>query len=192
MPLSDPVGRRPIHTRRIECTSYERDDGQWDIDARLTDVKSYAFQNEFRGEVKPGEPIHDMRLRLTVDAELTVRAVEAKTDAGPFAVCPAINPAFALLSGLKIGPGWSRKVRELLGGVRGCTHLVDLLGPMATVAFHTVRWSRRAPNTRPRPDSKPPLDTCHAWARDGEIVRRRYPAFYTGAGDVAPPLRETE
>lgn len=186
MPLSEPLARRPIHTRHIECTSYERDDGQWDIDGHLTDVKSYGFQNEFRGEVKPGEPIHDMRLRLTVDADLKVCAVEAKTDAGPFAICPAINPAFAALEGLKIGPGWNRKVRELLGGVRGCTHLVDLLGPMATVAFHTVRWSRQAPNTRPRSEAKPPLDTCHAWAKDGDIVRRRYPEHFTGAKPGAP------
>ena len=188
MPLSPSVVRTPVHTRRIECTSYRRADGLYDIEGHLTDVKSYPFRNEYRGEVKPGEPIHDMWLRLTVDDDMVVRDVEAKTDAGPYAVCPAINPAFAALKGVAVGPGWNRKVRELLGGVRGCTHLVDLLGPLGTVTLHTVRWSRSAPNAKPRPPSKPPLNTCHAWASDGEIVRREYPALYTGVEDQ-PPVR---
>ncbi len=187
MPLSPSVVRTPVHTRRIECTSYQRADGLYDIEGHLTDVKSYAFKNEYRGEVKPGEPIHDMWLRLTVDDDMVVRDVEAKTDAGPYAVCPAINPAFAALKGVAVGPGWNRKVRELLGGVRGCTHLVDLLGPLGTVTLHTVRWSRSAPNAKPRAPSKPPLNTCHAWASDGEIVRREYPTLYTGLED--PPRR---
>ena len=27
------------------------------------------------------------------------------------------------------------------------------------------------------------VDTCHAWASDGDAVRRNYPDLYTGAGD---------
>lgn len=182
MPLSPPAGRSPVHTRSIECRSYRRDDGLFDIEGHLTDVKSYPFTSEYRGEVKAGEPVHDMWLRLTVDDQMVVRDVEAKTDAGPYAVCPAINPAFAKLKGLSVGPGWNKKVRELLGGVQGCTHLVDLLGPLGTVTLHTVRWSSSAPGAKPRAPSKPPLNICHAWASDGEVVHREYPALYTGPG----------
>lgn len=180
MPLTPAVDRTPIHTRSITCTSYARADGLWDIEGHLTDTKAYDFPNKFRGTIAAGEAIHDMWLRLTVDAEMTVRDVEAKTDAGPFAVCPAINPAFRTLIGTRVGPGWRRVVRERLGGVRGCTHLVDLLGPIATVCFHSVRWSRRDPAT-PRTDAAaPPIGSCHAWASDGEVVRTEYPAYFTG------------
>jgi hypothetical protein len=183
MPLSPPASRSPVHTRSIECRSYRRDDGLFDIEGHLTDVKSYPFTSEYRGEVKAGEPVHDMWLRLTVDDQMVVRDVEAKTDAGPYAICPAINPAFAKLKGLSVGPGWNKKVRELLGGVQGCTHLVDLLGPLGTVTLHTVRWSSSAPGAKPRAPSRPPLNICHAWASDGEVVRREYPALYTGPVD---------
>lgn len=180
MPLSPPVARKPIHTRAITCSSYARDDGTWDIEGHLTDVKSYPFPNAFRGEIKAGEPIHDMWLRLTVDRDIVVRDVEAVTDAGPFAICPAIAPAFRKLIGTQIKPGWRKVVFGLLGGTRGCTHLVDLLGPMATVAFHSVRWSRNDPD-RPRTEkARPPIDTCHAWASDGEVVKTHYPEYYTG------------
>lgn len=185
MPLSAPESERePIHTRVIECRSFRRADGLWDIEGHLTDVKAYPFVNEFRGEIVPGEPLHDMWLRLTVDRDFAVRRVEAATDKGPYALCPAVLPRFKLLEGLKVGPGWNRAVRERLGGARGCAHLVDLLRPIATVAFHTVQWSESAPGNaaadEPKRVSRPPLNTCHVWASDGEKVRDEYPEFYRG------------
>ncbi len=185
MPLSEPdVEREPIHTRAIECRSFSRSDGLWDIEGHLTDVKTYPFTNSFRGTIEPGEPIHDMWLRLTVDREYVVREVVALTDKGPYEMCPAILPAFQKLKGLKIGPGWNRRVREALGGPLGCAHLVDMLRPIATVAFHTVGWSQSAPAYRERTEkpaaTRPPVDTCHIWASDGEKVRREFPKYYTG------------
>ena len=185
MTLTPPVPREPIHHRRIDCRGYRRADGLWDIEGHLTDVKSYAFDNAHRGEIKPGEPVHDMWIRLTLDDELTVIRAEAAIDAGPFAVCPAITPAFAKLEGLRIGRGWRREINARLGGVQGCTHLVELLGPLATTAIQTISvWlGRHRPaleNDRPPPH----LNSCHALARDGEVVRRHYPRWYTGSGSA--------
>lgn len=181
MPLSEPApGRNMIHTRAMECASYSREDGLWDIEGHLTDVKGYPFANKFRGEIAAGEPLHDMWIRLTVDADFVVHGVEAATDAGPFAICPTINAAFKRLEGLRIGPGWNRRVRERVGGVKGCTHLVDLLRPLATVAYHTVRWSASAPGVIKPQRAAPPLNTCHAWASDGQVVKEEFPELYTG------------
>src|SRR5690348_7059853 len=101
MPLSPAAPRQPIHTRTIALNGYRRDDGLWDIEGHLTDVKSYGFESEWRGEVKAGQPIHDMWLRLTVDDHLTIRAVEAVTDSSPYRVCPEITPNFQRLVGLQ-------------------------------------------------------------------------------------------
>lgn len=179
--LSDPAPRAPIHHRRIDCRGYRRADGLWDIEGHLTDVKAYPFANRFRGEIRPGEPLHEMWLRLTLDDAMTVVAIEAATVAGPFAICPAVTPVFARLKGLKIGAGWRKAVRERVGGLQGCTHLVELLGPLATTAYQTiVPWrSQHAPGP---PSERPPshLDSCHALARDGTVVREHYPRWYTG------------
>lgn len=184
MPLSEPAPREALHTRTIVCQGFRRDDGLWDIEAHLTDAKTYAFPNAYRGDIAPGEPIHDMWLRVTVDSDLVIRAVEAATDASPFAVCPAIAPRFALLEGLTIGPGWTRRVRGLLGGVNGCTHLVELLRTMATVAYQTIWTARRGRNEDPKAAAartRPAyLDRCHALRRDGPVVREHYPEWYTG------------
>jgi hypothetical protein len=190
MPLSDPAPREPSHTRHIECRGFKRVDGLWDIEGHMTDVKSYAFKNNWRGEIAPGTPLHEMWIRITVDHTLTIQAIEAVTDYAPFRLCPDITPNFQRLQGLRIGPGFTSRVRELVGGIEGCTHLVELMGPIATTAFQTMSGSRDRKERDPsKPRRRPPMiDTCHAFASDGEVVRDGYPEFYTGPkpDDVRP------
>jgi len=177
MPLSPPDTREHFHTRSIELKGYRRDDGLWDIEARMRDVKTYSFPNRERGTIEAGAPIHDMWLRLTIDDGMTIRAAEAATDASPFGICGDVVPSLAKLEGLTIGPGWQRAAKQRVGGVHGCTHLFELLGPIATVAYQT-----RVRSTNQRdPKKKPPhLDSCHALSTDGAIVREHFPEFYTG------------
>lgn len=178
MPLTPPAPREAFHHRLIECDGYRRADGLWDIEAHMTDRKTYPFPNAHRGEIAPGEPLHDMWLRLTLDEHLVVQKAEAATDAGPFRVCGDITPAFAKLEGLKVGPGWRARVKERVGGVKGCTHLTELLVPIATVAIQTI-LSERAKTARPK--RKPGhLDSCYALRTDGEVVEEFFPEWYRG------------
>ena len=204
MPLSPPVGRQHLHTRRVTCQGFFREDGLWDIEGRITDEKTYEHPNEWRGALKAGDFVHDMSIRLTLDHKFTIVDVEAVTDKSPYRICGDIAPDFRKLIGLRIGGGFHREVRARLGGVHGCTHIVELLGPVATTAFQTVssgkaRELNRAhrarngqgskpagPKASPRPPRKPyVIDTCHAWAADGAVVKRWAPQFYTGPDSEA-------
>jgi len=186
MPLPDSEVKRELrHRRTIECTGYERDDGLWDIDGWLKDIKTYDFSNKDRGEVKAGEPLHGMGIRVTIDENMTIHNIVAVTDYSPFSICGNITTNFKKLEGLRIGRGFNKAVRELLGGVGGCTHLVDLLGPIATTAFQTLVAKRMGKLRRilaSQDRSKPPpvLNTCHAWASDSAVVKREFPNFYSG------------
>lgn len=188
MPLSPPAEREPLHRRRVECRGYRRKDGLWDIDGHIVDVKTYSFPNDFRGEIMAGEPLHEMWIRLTVDDDMVVRDIEAVTDASPYRMCPDITPAFAVLKGLRIAPGWTQAVKDRLGGPQGCTHLVELLGPVATVAYQTM-VSLRKQKLAETPRGKRPgvLNSCYAYRSDSEIVRDRWPDFYTGSEKTADP-----
>jgi hypothetical protein len=187
MPLSAPARRQHIHTREIECRGYRRADGLWDIEAHMTDVKTYAFDSDWRGKVEAGTPVHDMWMRLTVDDDLVVRAVEAVTDASPYEICPEVTPNYQRLIGLSIRPGFMPKARELLGGTHGCTHLLELLGPLGTTAFQTIfpYRHRLQKDELPKPTQPPKrprlLETCYAFATDRPVVKRIWPDFYTGA-----------
>lgn len=181
MTLSKPVSRKLLHNRKVECFGFERDDGLWDIEGHLVDTKTYDFANRDRGSIRAGEPLHEMWLRLTLDLDLKVHDVEARTVWGPYSICGDITEDFKALVGLSIKPGWTQKTRELLGGIKGCTHLVELLGPIATTAFQTVYAARaqrsKAAGKRERPAL---IDSCHAWASDSPVVAKRFPEFYTG------------
>ncbi len=188
MPLSKPAPRKPIHTRTIKCDGYEREDGLWDIEARMEDIKHYSFENKFRGKVEAGEPLHEMYLRLTLDEDLVVQDVEAHIDHFPFTGCPNITVEYKKLAGVKIGLGWRRAIKERLGGKLGCTHLTELLPVMATVSIQTMipvimkrrREAAEAEGADIKKTRPPMLDSCHSWASDGPNVKEYAPEFYTG------------
>ena len=123
MPMSPPVPRRHIHTRRIECRGFLREDGLWDIDAWIEDTKTYPFESEDRGTVEAGGQVHDMVARLTVDDRLAIHAAEAESRATPYRICPAAAAGFSRLAGLRIRPGWIREVSRVYGGREACTQV---------------------------------------------------------------------
>jgi len=185
MPLSAPSARKLSHLRDISLRGYAREDGQVDIEAHLTDTKTYGFPSEHRGDVNPGDPIHGMWVRMTVNLEMKITACEAVSDFTPFAVCPGATPNFANLAGLTIGAGFNRAVNERVGGTLGCTHLREVIAQMATVAFQTVWPMRRQMQDEQRsaeaagaPRKRPPLlGTCHAYAPDSPVVRKKWPEW---------------
>lgn len=191
MPLSEPVAREHLHQRAIKIDGYRRGDGLFDIEAHLTDQRDYGFDSLDRGFVAPGENLHEMWVRLTVDEDMRIIASEAVTDHGPFGICPGGAATMPRLAGMVIGKGFLKEAYARLGGTEGCTHLRELLQQIATTAFQTL-WpvrSRRVAATG-SPDEAGAtrlLGTCFAFASDGPVVRRRWPDRYTGpAADDAP------
>ena len=180
MSLPPASGRELVHTRRIECQGFHREDGFWDIEGSLIDTRTEEMATFGRGKIPPGEHLHEMWLRMTVDADLTVIALTATTVHAPYPACPHFPDRFEKLVGQRIEPGWTAKVRLLLGGRWGCTHLVELLGPLATTAVQTV-YAWRGETGQHLDDSVAPptdfIDTCHALAEGTEAVRHLWPEY---------------
>lgn len=168
--------RQLLHTRHITCQGYLRTDGLLDIEGRLQDLSAHLAELPFH-RVQAGEAVHDMRLALTVDTDLLIHHACAYTDAGATPVCGDITVAYAHLAGLRIGPGFKQAVRARLGGVSGCTHLTELVERMASTAIQVRFALTRVQQQAPQPATPPArrnswvLDTCHAYRRDGEVVR---------------------
>ena len=183
MPLSPPAKRRHLHTRRVECFGYQREDGLFDIEGHIVDTKTYDCAD--MEDVTPaGEAIHDMWLRFTLDRDFVIRDVDAAMDARPYTTCPQVLPDMRSLIGLRIGPGFKRQVKERIGGTKGCTHLVELVGPVATVAFQTMASDFVSDNEdkmRNEPQAPHFIGGCHSWRSDGPQVEKRFPHFFTGS-----------
>lgn len=175
MPLPTPQPRTPMHTRRIQMQGFRRDDGLWDIEGELLDTKPHAFSIEGEGTWAPDQPIHHMRIRLTIDEAMVVREIAVAMEAVPHAPCPQAQAPMERMIGCTVGAGWRQAIERHLGGIQGCTHLRELLFSMATAAFQA-----RAASLMARGDGKPPphLGKCLAWDFDGPVVARLYPQFH--------------
>jgi len=177
MPLSLPaVPRQPLHQRNISMRGYKRDDGLFDIEGHLHDMKDVEFRVA-SGMRYAGDSIHSMWLRITIDTTLTIVDAEASSDAMPYpGYCNRIVPDYKKLIGLAIRPGFTNQVRNLLGGIHGCTHITELVSSLATTAFQTI-----AGQGLQAADAKPfQLDRCHALRTDGPAVAEFYPKWYRG------------
>ncbi|HEU4853090.1 MAG TPA: DUF2889 domain-containing protein [Telluria sp.] len=186
MPLPPPVSRSLRHTRAIEVNAYARDDGLWDLDTRITDVKQIDVT--LASGLRPaGTPLHDLSLRLTIDRELTVVDAHASSDSVPYpGFCDTIAPAYNSLVGLSLMKGFRQAVKERLGGVLGCTHLSELAQVLPTAALQAyandVIKTRDGDTDHELLPHKPfQLDRCHALRTDAGAVAEYYPRWFAKA-----------
>jgi hypothetical protein len=177
LPVTE-VERELLHTRRVRYEGYKRADGLWDIEAHLTDIKNHDYQLK-TGVRRAGQPVHSMWLRLTIDGNFTIVGASASFDAVPYpGGCETIAPAYRELVGLNLSKQFKKKSKELLGGVRGCTHLTEMLDGMPTAAIQSFAGERKEEQAD---GSKPfQLDHCHALETSTETVKKYYPKWFRG------------
>ena len=181
MPLSAPVPRKASHIRRVTYQGYEREDGLWDMEAELHDSKAHDMPSfRHQGVRLAGDPIHHMWLRVTIDRQLVVHAIEAAMDAHPLQDCPQARPALQGMVGACMARGWRQAIAQHMGGVASCTHLREVLFNMSTAAFQTLpaAFGGGDPDTPPRH-----LGQCTGWDFEGNGVKEYFPQFY-GRGEA--------
>jgi hypothetical protein len=182
MPLSPPVPRALRHTRAITVDAYAREDGLWDLDARITDIKTrdIALASGLR---EGGTPVHDLKLRITIDRDFTIVDAEAASDAVPYpGYCDTIGPAYKSLIGLSLMNHFRLRLKDRLSGVLGCTHLTELALVLPTAAVQAyandVIKTRDGDGDDTSTERPFQLDRCHALRVDGPAVARFYPRWH--------------
>ncbi len=99
-----PVARTLLHRRSISVEGFQREDGLYDIEGHLVDIKGYDFPVS-NGIRKTGEPIHDMWLSITIDDHMIIRDAKASTVARPYeGSCENITPALRQIEGVEHSP----------------------------------------------------------------------------------------
>jgi hypothetical protein len=131
--------------------------------------------------------IHHMQVSIEISfPQLEILDVTVHFEMHPRDECPSIATDYRKLIGLSISRGFTHKVRELLGGPRGCTHTTALLQAMAPVAMQCF-WSMRSagamlagqPDPMLAPDRhgdqmwRMSINTCHVWDEHGDAVTAR-------------------
>lgn len=190
MPLTAPEEREEIHHRRISMKAYRRKDGLYDVESKLVDTKPFAFQRVTGDPVPAGNSLHDLSIRIVLDVNYTIRAVEASSDSTPFPMCRQAERTLSVLIGERVGRGWSRLVKERLRGAASCTHLAEMLIPLATTALQGIRGLNQERLHEKASDGRPSkLDSCLAYATTGELVRMLWPEHHRSE-PALPPATE--
>ena len=185
-PKNSNKSRRLMHTRSITCEGFLRDDGLWEVEAWLRDTKPFPQPaSSFREGLKPGDPVHDIGLRIAIDETMTIHEAEAMMRGTPYPTCIDVEPILARLVGERIGPGWREAVRRKIGRLETCTHLMELLGPAVTTLYQTMSHGKQPEGRDSLEDQqnsgKRPffIGGCHSWRTDGPVVATMFPQFAT-------------
>lgn len=179
--LSDAdVARDELHFRRIDMRGYQRSDGYFELVGRVTDRKTDDFSPRGGEKFVPAnEPIHDMGVRLVFDENLTVLDIQSFTEAAPYPQCALGGLALRTLIGERMSKGWTKAVRSRLGGNHACTHLMEILIPMATAAHQSLsQINRKKPLQRDAHGRPLKIDSCYAYGANQEVVRQLWPEYY--------------
>lgn len=169
--------RRAMHLRRIYCEGFAREDGLFDIEGVLIDTKPAGLRLLSK-QIAPNAPIHQMRVRITIDRERRIVDAAAFSEEQPYRECAEVEANYRRLIGLTLDPGFTREVKRLFRGTAGCSHITELLPPMASTAFQ-VLWAEGGYENNVDAEGSArrtsPLGGCHALRLDGEIVRTYFP-----------------
>jgi hypothetical protein len=171
-----PAARRRLHLRRVSCEGFQREDGLFEIEGLLIDTKPTQLRLVNK-EVPPGEPIHQMRVRLTIDGERRIVDASAYSEHHPYPDCMEVEAGYRRLVGMRIEPGFTREAKRLFRGTQGCSHMTELLPLMASIAFQVLWADSDFTTVDPQGSAErsSPLGGCHALRLDGDIVRTYFP-----------------
>ena len=177
-----PAARQLVHERTVRFKGFSRDNGLWDIEGEIIDTKPTPWPTHGKGVLPPGEPLHHMRVTLTLDDALEVKAVALEMPSTPYAECHGTLAGVRKLVGASIASGWRKGVNDALGGVSGCTHVRELIINMGTAAYQTIggeelKAKMLAPVTMVKKFEETPryLGGCIALDLGGAVVARHYP-----------------
>lgn len=187
--------REHLHTRTMRVDAYAREDGQWDLEAELIDVKGYDFPKHGGVIHKAGQPVHHMHLRITIDAQFNITDALAAYDAAPYHEhCFCIAPEYKDLVGMNLLKGFRNAVKDRFGRTAGCTHLSELSFILPTAAVQAMAGKRRTASeqhvegpAQVTTSSKRPfhIEGCHALKADSPMTLKFYPQWYVKSSSSA-------
>ncbi|MBX2870291.1 MAG: DUF2889 domain-containing protein [Acidiferrobacterales bacterium] len=179
MPLPESPNRSPLHTREVRCLGFQNERGLWEIEAHLLDTKPIWFPNHEKDGIEPGEPVHRMSLRLTLDLNFLIHQVDVAMDDTPYQLCRDVEQEFSKLEGIQIGAGWLREVRQRMPRTMSCTHLYELLTPIATTAYQSMHLALEERAEQLPARGKPPIvDQCYSLSSQSDVVKVKWPEFH--------------
>jgi hypothetical protein len=160
-----------IHTRSIDVSILTYAEDTIVVEGHLKDDR---LIDSFRsgGDVIPPGVVHNMIIRMKVRGpELIIEDIDVEMPTVPNDDCLETRRSLERIKGMSIVSGFTAKARSLVGGAKGCAHLMALLMAMAPAAVQGA-WTAatRLPNDSQALKTysmKRLKNTCYVWRSNG-------------------------
>jgi hypothetical protein len=164
--------KKLVHTREISMRTSDLGDHHILVEGNLID---HRYRPNLTEASEESELVHHMVIRLKVRGpRMLIEQAEATMPHHPREECPEVLPWIRNLEGLEIAPGYSMKVKKVIGGTKGCAHLTSLVIAMGESAVQGYWSAYGAESERAglrEQTIKKFINTCHLWKEDGPIIK---------------------
>jgi hypothetical protein len=167
-----------IHSRTITVNTYEIDDSSLLIEGDLVDERYFPSFYYSRSEFLDPGIVHDIRVEMKVSLpRLEITEARAQMRKIPIKECLGVESSAEKIVGIRIKPGFSRDLKERMGGTSGCLHMTTLIYHMGAAAVQGM-WAwlsrkREGGSTRSL-DYDPGIlkDSCWLWRENGPFFEK--------------------
>ncbi len=139
------------------------------------DLIDHRHRPQHQAASEGSELIHHMVVRLKIKGPtMFIEQAEATMPHHPRQECPVVLPWIRKLEGVRIAPGFTMKVKRLVGGKNGCAHLTSLIiamGESAVQGYLSAYGAGRDGERGREQDLKKLTNTCYLWREDGPLVK---------------------
>lgn len=172
--LRNLIKTRPeIHTRDIRLSTHAHAGQGILVHGVLKDQRCMKIIDVTGTLLEPGV-IHHMEAVLFIQ-DNPLRIVDAEADMIhiPIPQCRTTLDTVEKLKGLEIKPGFSKNIRTLMGGKKGCTHLAQLILAMGQEIVQGWLCHKRDADSIKVKDLDPKdaqtylMDSCRMWTKTG-------------------------
>jgi Protein of unknown function (DUF2889) len=174
MNLVDQCRERKIHTRNIEISTYDYDEKHIVVEGILKDdilIPIYVSGKKHQ----PHSPHHMIIQMLIESSSLIIQEVNVEMPGIPYEWCKETAESLDQIKGLKIEPGFTSKVKQIIRENKKCLHLTTLLLSIVPTVMQGY-WTFNARKPRGGEVSSEMIedyliDTCWVWRKDGPRVK---------------------
>lgn len=161
---------RKIHKRNIDISTYHYDEKHIVVEGILKDDILIPIYTS--GEKHPPHSPHHMMIQMLIESSsLIIQKINVEMPGIPYEWCKETSDSLDSIKGLKIEPGFTSKVKQILRENRKCLHLTTLLLSMVPTVMQGY-WTFNARKTCGGKVSSGMIedylvDTCWVWRKDG-------------------------
>ncbi len=168
--------KEKVSARRVDIVTYDCDEDSMIIEGTLRDDPFHSYYT-ILGEKRPPTTVHHMKITLLVDTgSLVIKEVEVDMPKVPDDECSGVGKTVYQIKGLTIGRGFTLKIKNMLDGTKGCTHLTTLILMMAPAVLQG-NFARKAREPFPEGTNADRIkaaigDACMVLRKDGPFMEK--------------------